>query len=156
MNTNDAVVRTEIHGLELRIDNSSLLLTSDGNEVIAPVQLTPEEADRLRLELAKSQLPEWNQLEELKFRAELRYRRCIGAWLTMCVAAFSAYLGYPSYILCLVLAGLSVFLWWRAGFLETQAAQRAQVERRKFQPDWNYVRSRLEEAGAAPGDEVSE
>lgn len=156
MNTMNAAVRTEIHGLELRIDNFGLVLTADGEDLIAPIQLTAQEADRLRLEIAKAQLPEWNQLEEIKFRAELRYRRCTGAWLAMCLAAFSAYLGYPSYVLCLFFAALSVFLWWRAGFLEGKSSQEAQVERRKFQPDWNYLRGRLEETGDGMSDDLSE
>ena len=156
MDEMNSAVRTEVHGLELRIDNSTLVLTSDSGNVIAPLPLTAEEADRVRLEMAKAQLPEWNQLEELKYRAELRYRRCTGAWLMMCLAAFSAYLGYPSYVLCLVLAALSVFLWWRAGYMENQAAKEAQVERRKFQTDWNYLRRRLHEAGDGTSDELLE
>jgi hypothetical protein len=152
----NAAVRTEIHGFELRLDNFTLVLTSDGEDLIAPIALATEEAERLRLQLAKTQLPEWNQFDELRSRSELRYRRCLGAWLMMCLAAFSAYLGYPSYVLCLVLAGLSVFLWWRAGSVENQAAQEAQVERQKFQPDWGYLRRRLQEAGDGANDELPE
>jgi hypothetical protein len=146
MDIMNPAVRTEIHGLELRLDGVSLVLTSDGEDVIAPLAITSEEADRLRLELAKAQLTEWNQFEELKSRAELRYRRYLGSWLTMCLAAFSAYLGYPSYVLCVFFAALSIFLWWRAGFEENKAGQDAQAARNKFRRDWSYFRERLEEA----------
>ncbi len=63
--------------------------------MIVPVSLSPEEVDRLRLEMAKAQLWEWNQLEEVKSRAVMRYRRYLGSWLVMCLAAFSAYVSYP-------------------------------------------------------------
>lgn len=143
-------IRTEIRGFELRLDKTELVLSSDGEPVIAPIPLNAEHADRLRLEMAKAQLPEWNQLEELKTRAELRYRRYLGAWLMMCLAAFSAYLGYPSYYLCLFLALLSIALWLRAGLMEQQAEREARAQRNAFRPDWTYLQQRLDEPGERP------
>lgn len=138
-------VRTEILGLQLALDGCQLVLSSDSSEFITPVSLSADDAERLRLEMAKAQLWEWNQLEAAKQRAELRYRRYFGSWLVMCLAAFSAYLGYPSFYLCLFFAALSIFLWWRAGYEEQQADRAAQSTRNEFQPNWNYLRSRLEE-----------
>ncbi len=103
-------VRTEIVGLQLVLDGCQLVLSSDNGELITPVSLSADDAERLRLEMAKAQLWEWNQLETAKRRAELRYRRYFGSWLVMCLAAFSAYLGYPSFYLCLFFAALSIFL----------------------------------------------
>jgi len=145
MDGTNTTVRTEIRGLELRLDGLELVLSADGSDLITPIPLNPEAADRLRIEMAKAQLPEWNQLEEVRSRAELRYRRYLGSWLVMCLAAFSAYLGYPSYALCVVFALLSIFLWWRAGSAEQQAEHDAQAERKKFRADWNYLRQRMEE-----------
>ncbi len=139
------VIRTEIRGLELRLDGQQLVLSQDGKVLVAPIALHPAESDRLGMEIAKAQLPEWNQLEEAKQRAELLYRRYLGSWLVMCLAAFSAYVGYPSYYLCLIFAALSIFLWWRAGYEEQQADRAAQAKRNEFQPNWNYLRRRLEE-----------
>ncbi|MGB9253484.1 MAG: hypothetical protein WCC25_01490 [Candidatus Korobacteraceae bacterium] len=141
----NAAVRTEILGFQLALDGCQLMLSSAGNEFITPVSLSAEDAERLRLEMAKAQLWEWNQLETAKRRAELRYRRYFGSWLVMCLAAFSAYLGYPSFYLCLFFAALSIFLWWRAGYEEQQADRTAQSTRNEFQPNWDYLRSRLEE-----------
>ncbi len=138
-------VRTEILGLQLALDGSQLVLSSDNGELTTPVSLSADDAERLRLEMAKAQLWEWNQLEATKQRAELRYRRYLGSWLVMCLAAFSAYLGYPSYYLCLFFAGLAIFLWWRAGYEEQQADRAAQSKRNEFQPNWDYLRARLEE-----------
>ena len=101
----NAAVRTEILGFQLALDGCQLMLSSAGNEFITPVSLSADDAERLRLEMAKAQLWEWNQLETAKRRAELRYRRYFGSWLVMCLAAFSAYLGYPSFYLCLFLRG---------------------------------------------------
>ncbi len=140
------VVRTEVRGLDLCLDGDRLSLLSSGDDLIAPIRLDADDAVRLAIEMAKAQLWEWNQLEELKARAELRYRRYLGSWLVMCLAAFSAYLGYPSYVLCVVLALLSLFLWWRAGQAEQEAERAAQAERKAFRPDWNYLRERLEES----------
>lgn len=145
MDVPNNIIRTEIHRLELRLDGQQLVLSEDGNDLLAPIALDSEESDRLLLAIAKAQLPEWNQLEEAKQCAELRYRRYLGSWLVMCLAAFSAYLGYPSYYLCLFFAALSIFLWWRAGYEEQQAARAAQSKRNEFRPNWNYLRDRLEE-----------
>ncbi len=142
----NAVIRTEVHGLDLRLDGTALVLSADSGDLIAPILLGVDDADRLRLEMAKAQLWEWNQLEGLRARAELRYRRYLGSWLVMCLAAFSAYLGYPSYALCIVFALLSIFLWWRAGYEEQRAGREAQVERNKFRADWDYFRQREEES----------
>ena len=127
------------------LDGCQLVLSSDNGELITPASLSADDAERLRLEMAKAQLWEWNQLETAKRRAELRYRRYFGSWLVMCLAAFSAYLGYPSFYLCLFFAALSIFLWWRAGYEEQQADRAAQSTRNEFQPNWDYLRSRLEE-----------
>ena len=140
-----SIVHTEIRGLDLCLDNLQLVVSSNGQELAAPVCLSPAEAERLHLEMCKAQLPEWNQLKEVKSRAEQRQRRYLGAWLVMCLAAFSAYLGYPSYFLCLFLAALSIFLWWRAGYEEQKADRAAQAERNRFRAEWSYLRARLEE-----------
>ncbi len=143
-------IRTEVRGFELQLEGSNLVLSSDGNDLIAPIRLTTEDAERVRLEMAKSQLWEWNQLEELRSRAVLRYRRYLASWLVLCLAAFSAYVGYPSYYLCVFLSLLAIFLWWRAGYVERQADREAAAERRAFVPDWNYLRQRLEESETSP------
>jgi hypothetical protein len=140
-----STIRTEIQGLNISLEGTLLSISSAGDDLLAPIALDADDADRLRIEMVKAQLWEWNQLEEVRSRAELRYRRYLGAWLVMCLAAFSAYLGYPSFYLCLFFAALSIFLWWRAGFAEQQADREAQAERNKFQTDWSYLRSRLEE-----------
>ncbi len=140
-----STIRTEIQGLDISLDGTMLSISFSGNDVLAPIALNADDAERLRIEIAKAQLWEWNQLEEVRSRAELRYRRYLGSWLVMCLAAFSAYLGYPSFYLCLFFAALSIFLWWRAGFAEQQADREAQAERNKFRADWNYLRQRTEE-----------
>jgi len=142
------IVQTEILELQLALDGDRLVLSSANRPLIAPVPLSPDDADRLRREMAKAQLWEWNQLQQLKSRAELRYRRYLGSWLVLCVAAFSAYVGYPGYVLPIVFSLLSVFLWWRAGYEEQRAEREAQAQRNTFQPDWEYIRQRLEEDGA--------
>jgi len=141
-------VATEILGFHLALDGPQLVLSSGGHQLIAPVPLSVDDAERLRLEMAKAQLWEWNQLEELKARAELRYRRYLGAWLVMCLAAFSAYIGYPGYALPIIFSLLSIFLWWRAGYEEQRAERQAQAQRNAFRPDWEYIRQREEEDGA--------
>ncbi len=150
MNANSDAIRTEVRGFEIQLEGSNLVLSSDGNDLIAPIRLTTEEAERLRLEMTKAQLWEWNQLEELKARAVLRYRRYLASWLVLCLAAFSAYIGYPSYYLCVFLCLLAIFLWWRAAYVERQADREAAAERRAFVPDWNYLRQRLEESETSP------
>jgi hypothetical protein len=149
-------VRTEVRGLSIRLDGVALVLSAEGDDAIAPIPLAADDAERLRLEMAKAQLPEWNQLEEAKSQAALRSRRYLGSWLVMCVAAFSAYLGYPNYELCLFLAALSIVLWWWAGYAEKQAESAAQSERRKFRAEWSYLRQRLEEPDGAAVDRSSE
>src|ERR1700691_537265 len=114
-------IRTEIRGLDLTLDEISLSISRGGEDVVAPITLGPQEVERLRLEMAKSLLPEWNQLEEMKAQARMRYRRYLGPWLGLCAAAFSAYVSYPEYFLCVFLLVLSIFLWWRAGYMERQA-----------------------------------
>ncbi len=156
MSYRGSVVRTEIRGLDLRLENGVLSVSSAGEDLISPIGLTAPEAERLALHMSKAQLPEWNQMEELKSRAELRYRHYLGSWLVMCLAAFSAYIGYPGYYLCILLSLLSIFLWWRAGFVEEKAARETQAERNAFRPDWNYLRRRLEESEGGVGSESSE
>jgi hypothetical protein len=147
------VLRTEVRGLELCLLDNSLALLQSGETLVPPIALSPEEANRVALQMTKAQLPEWNQLQELKTAADKRYRGYLGSWLVMCLAAFSAYLGYPSYYLCIFLSLLSLFLWWRTGFMENKAAQEAQAERNAFRPDWQYLRQRLEELEvAAPAE----
>ncbi len=143
-------IHTEIFGLQLALDEPSLLLSSYGTQLIAPLSLSAENAERLRLEMAKARLPEWNQLEQMKARAELRYRRYLGSWLVMCLAAFSAYVGYPGYALPIVFSLLSIFLWWRAGHEEQRAEREAQAQRNAFRAEWEYIRQRLEEDGGTP------
>lgn len=140
-------IATEIHRLELVLDGQELLLLSDGSRLISPCPLSAEDADRLRVEFAKAQLWEWNRFEELKSRAELRYRRYLGSWLVMCLAAFSAYVGYPGYVLPVFFLLLSGLLWWRAGYEEQRVEREAQSQRSAFRPEWEYIRERLEEAG---------
>ncbi|HUI82707.1 MAG TPA: hypothetical protein VL240_00705 [Candidatus Binatia bacterium] len=148
MSPTRSLIRTEVRGLDLSLDGASLSLSLAGEDLIASVPLDSEAAGRLHLEMAKAQLWEWNQLEELKSRAELRYRRYLCAWLVMCLGAFSAYVGYPGYYLCIAFSLLSVFLWWRAGYEEQRAERAAQAQRNAFRPEWSYLRERLEESGA--------
>jgi hypothetical protein len=143
-------IRTEVRGLDLTLDEISLSVSGSGNDLIAPVSLSPQEVDRLRLEMAKAQLAEWNQLEDLKSRAVMRYRRYLGSWLVMCLAAFSAYVSYPEYLICVFLSLLSFFLWWRAAYMERKAESEAQQLRNSFRPDWNYLQSRLQESDDEP------
>ncbi len=144
----DNVLRTEVYGLDLHLSASQLVLSAGGKSLTAPIVLSSEDAERLRIEIAKAQLWEWNHLEELKSKAEKRYRQCLGAWLTLCLAAFSAYIGYPSYYLPVFLSALSIFIWWRGGHLELKADRAAQAERNRFVPDWSYFQQRAEESAA--------
>ena len=104
-----------MYGLELHLSASQLVLAAGEQSLTAPIVLSSEDAERLRMEFAKAQLWEWNQIEELKLRSEKRYRHP-GTWLVLCLAAFSAYIGYPSYYLPVFLSALSIFIWWRAGY----------------------------------------
>lgn len=144
----DAIIaiRSEILGLEIQLADSQLLLTSDDKSLMAPIVLNTDDAERLRMELAKAQLWEWNQLEALKTKMEKRYRYHLGSWLVLCLAAFSAYIGYPGYYLPLFLSALSIFIWWRAGYEEQQSERAANVERGKFVPEWSYFQQRAEES----------
>jgi general stress protein CsbA len=150
MSARCSIIRTEVRGLDFCLEESLLSVSSSGETILPPVALDPGDAERLRIEMAKAQLEEWNQLEEAKRRAELRYRRYFASWLVMCLAAFSAYLGYPSYYLCIFLSLFSFFLWWRAGYEEKRAADRAQGERNTFRANWNYLYKRLEEDDGEP------
>jgi len=139
------VIRTEVYGLELYLADSQLVLASDGQDVTAPTPLSSDDAERLRMEMAKAQLWEWNLLQELQSQAEKRYRHYLGSWLVLCLAAFSAYVGYPSYYLPVFLSALSIFIWWRAGYEEQKADRAAQAERSRFTPDWRYFQQRADE-----------
>jgi hypothetical protein len=143
-------IRTEVYGLELHLSASRLVLAAGAESLTAPIVLSSDDAERLRLEMTKTQLWEWNQIEYLKAKAEKRYRHYLGSWLVLCLAAFSAYIGYPSYYLPLFLSALSIFIWWRAGYQEQQADKAAQAERNRFVPDWGYFQQRAEEPEAAP------
>ena len=142
-------IRTEVYGLELRLIDSQLMLTSEGKSLTTAIVLSSDDAERLRLELAKAQLWEWNLLEGLKSKSERRYRHYLGSWLVLCLAAFSAYIGYPSYYLPLFMSVLSIFIWWRAGYEERKTDQAAQVERNRFVPEWTYLQQRVEESAAS-------
>jgi hypothetical protein len=139
-------IRTEVRGLELHLTDSQLALAADGKCLTAPIVLSSEDAERVRMEMAKAQLWEWNQLESLKAKADRRYRNYLGSWLVLCLAAFSAYIGYPSYYLPVFPSGLSIFIWWRAGYEEQKADRAAQAERSRFTPDWSYFQQRAEES----------
>jgi len=141
-------IRTEVHGLELQLVGSQLVLASGGKSLTAPIVLSSDDAERLRMEFAKAQLWEWNQLEALKAKAEKRYRNYLGSWLVLCLAAFSAYIGYPGYYLPLFLSALSIFIWWRTGYEEQKADKAAQAERNRFVPEWKYFQQRAEESSA--------
>ena len=138
-------IRTEVRGLDLTLDGVFFSLTRSGDEVMPGIVLSDEETDRVRLEMSKALLWEWNQFEEMKTRAVMRYRRYLAAWLVMCLAAFSAFIGYPDYYICAALSLLSIFLWWRAAYMERKADQEAQDARREFRSDWSYLRERLQE-----------
>jgi hypothetical protein len=140
-------IRTEVYGLELHLSASSqLVLASGGQSLTAPIILSSDDAERLRIEMAKAKLSEWNQLDDLKISAEKRSRRYLASWLVLCLGAFTAYIGYPSYYVPLFLTALSVFLWWRAGYEEQKQDKAAQAERNRFVPDWSYFQRRAEES----------
>jgi len=139
-------IHTEVHGLDVCLGSSVLALTREGEPVIAPIVLSSADAEKLRLEMAKAQLWEWNLLEELKARSERRYKHYLGSWLVLCLAAFSAYIGYPGYYLPLFLTLLSIFVWWRSGYEERKADRATREERKRFVADWSYFQQRAEEA----------
>lgn len=139
-------IRTEVYGLELHLADSQLVLIAGGKNLTAQIVLSTDEAERLRIEMAKAQLWEWNQLEQLKSKAEKRYRNYLGSWLVLCLAAFSAYIGYPGYYLPLFLTALSIFIWWRAGYEEQRTENAARAERNRFDPQWSYFEQRAEES----------
>jgi len=146
MSETTIAMRTEVHGLELQLAGPQLVLASGGKSLTAPIVLSNDDAERLRMEMAKAQLWEWNQLEALKAKAEKRYRNQLGSWLVLCLAAFSAYIGYPGYYLPLFLSALSIFIWWRTGYEEQKADKAAHVERNRFVPEWSYFQQRAEES----------
>ena len=145
MSERGSVIRTEVRGLDLCLDETALLLSRSGEYLTAPIVLSPADAERLAMEMAKAQLWEWNQIDELKRKSEKRYKNYLASWLVMCLAAFSAYVGFPGYYLPVFLLVISILLWWRASFLERQDEQAARDERNRFIPDWSYIRQRLEE-----------
>jgi general stress protein CsbA len=145
-------IRTEVRGLDLTLDGVFLSVTRSGEDILPPIVLSDEETDRLRLEMSKALLWEWNQFEELKTNAVMRYRRYLAAWLVMCLAAFSAFVGYPDYYICVALSLLSLFLWWRTAYMERKSEQEAQDLRRSFRPDWSYLRERLQEQEIGPAE----
>ena len=146
MSDRASVIRTEVRGLDLCLDETALLLSRSGECLTAPIPLSPADAERLAMEMAKAQLWEWNQIDELKRKADKRYKNYLGSWLVMCLAAFSAYVGFPGYYLPVFLLLISILLWWRASFVERQDEQAARDERNRFIPDWSYIRQRLEES----------
>jgi hypothetical protein len=152
MSERGSVIRTEVRGLDLCLDETALLLSRSGEYLTAPIPLSPADAERLAMEMAKAQLWEWNQIDELKRKADKRYKNYLGSWLVMCLAAFSAYVGFPGYYLPVFLLLISILLWWRAGSVERKDEQAAHDERKQFIADWSYIRQRLEESGTARAD----
>lgn len=146
MSGRGSVIRTEVRGLDLCLDETTLLLARSGEYLTPPIALSPADAEKLAMEMAKAQLWEWNQIDELKRKAEKRYKNYLGSWLVMCLAAFSAYVGFPGYYLPIFLLLISILLWWRASLVERQDEQAARDERKQFLPDWNYIRQRLDES----------
>jgi hypothetical protein len=152
MSERGSVIRTEVRGLDLCLDETTLLLSRSGEYLAPPIALSPADAERLAMEMAKAQLWEWNQIDELKRKADKRYKNYLGSWLVMCVAAFSAYVGFPGYYLPVFLLLISILLWWRASFQERQDEQTAHEARKQFIPDWTYIRQRLEESSTTMSD----
>ncbi len=147
-----SVIRTEVSGLDLCLDENTLLLSRSGEYLTPVVRLTPAEAEQLAMEMAKAQLWEWNQFDELKRKAEKRYKNYLGSWLVMCVAAFSVYVGFPNYYLPVFLLLVSIALWWRASFVERKEEQAAHEERKRFVADWSYIRQRLDDITATDAE----
>ena len=105
MSQSGSVIRTEVRGLDLCLEQTTLLLSRSGEYLTPPIALSPEDAEKLAMEMAKARLWEWNQIDELKRKAEKRYKNYLGSWLVMCLAAFSAYVGFPGYYLPIRLKG---------------------------------------------------
>jgi hypothetical protein len=148
MSDTTIAIRTEVYGLELHLSAAQLAVMSRGEPLTSPIVLRAEDAERLRLQMAKAQLLEWNHIESLKANAEGRRRRYLASWLVLCLGAFSAYIGYPSYYVPLFLTALSIFLWWRAGYEEQRQEKDAQAQRNQFVADWSYFQQRAEEPDA--------
>jgi hypothetical protein len=146
MSQSGTVISTEIHGLDLCLQKSDLNLLRLGENIIPPITLGEAEAERLRLELAKVRLWEWNQFAEARWKAEKRYARYFRSWLVMGLAALAAHTGYPSYWVALLIALISAIMWRWARFQEDQGTRAAQEERGTFFPDWTYFRRRFDEA----------
>ena len=49
----------------------------------------------------------------------------------------------------MILTGLSIFIWWKAGHDEQKAEQAARAERGRFVADWNYFQQRAEDQTAS-------
>ena len=138
------------------LDEDSLSIANAGEPILDATPLQAADAERLRIEMAKAQLWEWNQFAQQKARAELRYRRYLGSWLVMCLAAFSVYVGFPDFYLPIFFSLISIFLWWRAGHEEQRAEREAQAQRNDFRAEWEYITQRLEEEGTGvPNESVS-
>jgi hypothetical protein len=155
MSERGSVIRTEVRGLDLCLDENMLWLSRSGEYVTAAIPLSPVDAEKLAMEMAKAQLWEWNQIDELKRRSEKRHKNYLGSWLLMCLAAFSAYVGFPGYYLPVLLLLISIFLWWRASLVERQDEQAASEERKQFISDWAYIRQRLEETPGPDAEATS-
>ena len=139
-------VSTEIFGFDLRLEGCELELLSFGERIIPSITLTHAEAEKLSLELAKVQLWEWNQLAEVRRKAEKRYARYFRSWLVMALAVVAAHTGYPSYWLSLLAATASCVMWRWTRFQEDRGTRSAQEERSNFFPDWTYIRRRFDES----------
>jgi hypothetical protein len=146
MSQSERAISTEIHGLDLCLQGCELKLVRLGENVIAPIALDQAEAERLRLELAKVQLWEWNQFAEVRRKAEKRYARYFRSWLVMGLAVLSAYSAYPRYWMALLIALISALMWRWVRFREDQGTRAAQEERGTFFPDWTYFRRRFDES----------
>ena len=146
MSERGSVIRTEVRGLDLCLDETTLLLSRSGEYLTAPIALSPADAEKLAMEMAKAQLWEWNQIDELKRKADKRYKNYLGSWLVMCLAAFSAYVGFPGYYLP-VFPAADFDSAVVAGQLCGAAGRTGGPRREKtFIPDWSYIRQRLEES----------
>lgn len=55
-------VSTEIYGFDLQLEGCHLKFLRYGNAIVPPITLGEVEAEKLRLELAKAQLWEWNPI----------------------------------------------------------------------------------------------